>query len=202
MNQAAFRNVLINCENLRVLDIQNVSNFNDSHLSAIVELGHSMKKVALGRNVKDLTTESLSGVIRTCRSLKYISMDFNFPIQVPGVAPPVEATPTSSGAASGSLSGAGDDDEPSKENQKHPDLNVLLNEAREVHGGSCYLHAVTDEILSPHDLNSVFPVHRHIEFHFTPIKIPRFYKHKIICQSAMMLVTLWVAWYRHKKFRT
>ena len=169
MNHVAFRNVLINCENLRVLDIQNVHNLSDSHLSSLSEFGHNVQKVALGRNVKNLSTEALSKVINTCPSLKYVSMDFNSLIKVPGIDQPSEAVPPCSGTTSDPRD-VRHDDNPNEKSDKYPDLDVLLNVARDSHGGSCYLHVVTDEKLSPFDPSLVFPVHRHIEFHFTPIK--------------------------------
>ena len=190
VSQAAFRNVFINCEKLRVLDVQNVSHFKDAFLASIAEFGHSVKKVALGRAIKDLSTEALCRVIKTCRSLKYVSMDFNFPVQVPGANPPPENTSSASpkpsdseGAARDGGGGGDDDDKGNRDHQKHPDLDVMLNAAKESHGGVCYLHAVTDEILSPYDLHSVFPVHRHVEFHFTPIK----YLNSISCKSSASL---------------
>ncbi len=204
MNQTAFRYVLTNCEDLRVLDFQNVPNLCDAHLNCIVEHGQNVKKINLGRTVKNLSTDALAQVISHCPSLKYISMDFDYPIPVPGEPPrgvtenddsptdessalenlgasggegsnPIPSTSSAGNFSSSPRSGgsSGDPDSPRPDKcpeVKHPDLNILYQAALQHHGGLCYLHTVTDEVLSPVDLHSVFPTHRHVAFHFTATK--------------------------------
>ncbi len=182
INQTAFRTVLTNCEKLKVLDVQNLSGLRDGFLEACAEYGAALKKIALGFKVKGLSTEALTRVVQHCPSLKFISMDFNFPVPIPTASSSPaahDATPAAAAARAEEVpgcsgEGAGSEDNQAEEangcpGERYPDLDRLLSVARETHGGLCYVHVLTDE-RRPFDVDEATQTNRHVELHFTPRK--------------------------------
>lgn len=75
VNNVALNSVIRNCENLSVLDIQNVSSVSDSVIDTICEHAVRLRKLGLGRAVHKLSNTALVKLISSCRSLKSVAMD-------------------------------------------------------------------------------------------------------------------------------
>ena len=75
VNDVALRSVIRNCENLKVLDVQNLDSLNDAFLDTLCEHAPKLRKLGLGQAVRHVSNTGLARLVSTCESLMSVSMD-------------------------------------------------------------------------------------------------------------------------------
>ena len=75
INTVALCSVIRNCECLRVLDVQSLTDLKDSFIDTLCEHSLTLRKLGLGRMVENFSNEALARLVCECPSLTSISMD-------------------------------------------------------------------------------------------------------------------------------
>ena len=75
VNNISLGSIIRNCENLKVLDVQNLDTINDHFIDVLCEHALKLRKLGLGQAVRHLSNTALAELISTCPSLMSVSMD-------------------------------------------------------------------------------------------------------------------------------